>query len=466
MAWNTPGAGAMLLILLYTTSYFGDPGLPGANPSEPLGWWGWFDQGQYLRSARAFARLDLSADAHWYPPGYALMGAPFVRWSPAHPFVLVNVACLLACFAGYLSFARRAGVESRAAAPLFVACVGLTPGMMRQWTVPWNTSPAAALTWLLLAAVAAHREGTRRPGLSAFAVGALAAAIPLCRPSDAVVAGLCVLAGGTTRTWRRDIGWIGLGAAGPLLSYAVLHGLIYGPAPSAYMIVSGEIGFSLHAWGWKAVTLLLDPAPWYAEGGGLLQRAPYLALVPAGMAFAAFRPSREAGPLRLLAAAVAVHVVLYVSYVDLVPSGMWRFLNVHYFKWAIPAGGLLAWVALREAWRETPGRVAILGSILLTGVTLVPVPVAPDAPARMLVFSGPRPRFEDVYFAPLDLQDRLGPMRNIADMRVIPAPEGLRLLAIRRDFAGGERLEGWPAPLRYAAAIRFGWPGWLRHRSH
>src|SRR5688572_14219211 len=54
----------------------------GAYPYKPIapntGGENFWDQGQYLKSAAAFARGELSADQHWYPTGYALLVAPFV----------------------------------------------------------------------------------------------------------------------------------------------------------------------------------------------------------------------------------------------------------------------------------------------------------------------------------------------------------------------------------------------------
>ena len=52
----------------------------------------WFDQGMYLRSARAFAAGDLDPRLHWYPPLYSLLAAPFVGLLPSAPFFAVNLA--------------------------------------------------------------------------------------------------------------------------------------------------------------------------------------------------------------------------------------------------------------------------------------------------------------------------------------------------------------------------------------
>ena len=74
---NAPVAGAVLLSLLYVYNYLAYYALPGNQPAHSEGWWGWWDQSQFLKSTLALGRLDFSADQHWYPLGYAMLGVPF-----------------------------------------------------------------------------------------------------------------------------------------------------------------------------------------------------------------------------------------------------------------------------------------------------------------------------------------------------------------------------------------------------
>jgi hypothetical protein len=107
---NPTLTGGAFLTLLYFWRYLGFRLLPGNLQAVPEGWWSWFDQSKYIESARALAALDFGAARHWYPVGYALLGAPFTSWSPAHPFVFVDLAALLATFASFQAFARRLNV--------------------------------------------------------------------------------------------------------------------------------------------------------------------------------------------------------------------------------------------------------------------------------------------------------------------------------------------------------------------
>ncbi|MBO1073067.1 hypothetical protein [Roseomonas marmotae] len=468
--------GAALLVVLYAWSYFSLPPLPGNDAAHALGWLGWFDQSRHLESARALAQGDLSPARHWYPLGYALLTAPFALWSPGHSFVVVNLASLLLCYAGFLAFSARAGVAPGWAALVFLFSL-LVPGpFLGQWTIPWNTSPTSALIWLLLAQVAAHLQGARRP----LPIGLLAAAIPLIRPTEALVAALCVLAAILSdlrhrpRHPLRDLGLLLLGGLLPVVAYAALHLRIYGFQPSPYMLASREMGFSFHALGLKAYTLLLDPAPWFQDGRGLLQRAPYLALALAG-GVVAWAHSRLLGLLALL---IAVHTGLYLAYTDLLPTGFWRFLNYHYFKWAIPGATLLGFVLLRDLlrWRRAPAfplaPLALLLSLPLLSLHLLPERQAEDAPARMIFFPGTPQDWSEVYFGRFALRDAEGEMHNFREMRVMPVPGGFRVFALRRPFQGPVQwvappagLQAGAAPEYYGALPGLGRPCWLRLRG-
>jgi hypothetical protein len=245
---------------------------------------------------------------------------------------------------------------------------------------------------------------------------------------------------------RRLPDWARVAAAAVLVlaPIVVLHLVIYGPAQSPYMRNSAGIGFTLYDLGWKTYVLLLDPYPWFLDGIGLARRIPWLALALAGLVPALFRGAKD----RVLAATLLLHAVLYISYVDLLPTGLWRFLNVHYFVWALPGWALLAALLLRDLARPgralaRPGRARWIAAASLPATALllclraVPVPAADDAPAKALDFAGPTPGFAASYFGDdLALHVELGDLHNFTGMRVLPTPHGVRVIALRRAFTG------------------------------
>lgn len=480
-----PGAaGAAALTACYLWCLLGDRYLPGNDSQYPLGWWGWFDQGKYLDSAQSLMRGALMPDRHWYPLGYSIFAAPFTLWSHGHPFLPVNLGSLLLCYTGFLAFARRAGVERGWAVALFLLATAGSRTLFEGWIVPWSTIPAAALIWLLLAATAAHIQGDRRPLL----IGLLAAAIPLVRPTELLLGAPCVLAAITAslprpaaqtrvardtqprRTWLPDLALLTAGGLMVAVPYGLLHWRIYGLAASPYMEMSTGLGFTPYDLGWKAYTILADPRDWFLDGRGLLWQAPWAALALAGLAVA-WAHGRAVG---LLAVLIVLHTLLYLSYVDLLPTGLWRFFNVHYWQWALPGLALLAFLAGRDLlrWRRAPlfplAPLAVAASVPLLLLHPVPVEVPAGVPAKMLAYAGPPPGFIEAYFTELALRDSVGEMHGFGDLRAIPLIGGMRVYALRRPFGGDPAWvtppPGWPGgtPVRYGIAWRLGVPCWTR----
>ena len=140
--------GLLALLALYAHYDWLDPLRPtSAALSE--GWWSFSDQGRYLTDTLAWAAGDLAAAKHHYLPGYPLLGVPFVRLTPANPFLLPDAACLL------LSLWLTAGIaaeltprwrSARALGALAFLLTAAIPATMEVWVMPWTTTPAAALT--------------------------------------------------------------------------------------------------------------------------------------------------------------------------------------------------------------------------------------------------------------------------------------------------------------------------------
>ena len=475
--------GALVLAVLYTALYLAHPSLPGNRGDEPLGWWGWFDQSQYIRSARHLGARDLAAGAHWYPLGYALLAAPFTRLMPIHPFFFVDLAALLAAYAGFVSFARLVSVPAPVGVLLFLLTGAASSRIALSWVEPWNSTASAGAIWLLLALTAAQLAATddetprRRLGRLA-AIGLLGTAIVAIRPTDAFIpvlwvggAALRAVLSGRAR-WA-DAAALGAGAGVVAIPFAILYLAIYGPQPSEYMRHSRTLGFAFAELPWKIVILLLQPRPWFPTGAALAARLPWLVPSFAGMVpavLAARGATRLA--LALLASSIGLYWALFFSYIDLLPPGLWRYRNIHYFKWTWPGLGLFAFLWLRAL--AGPARKVAIASLavvfLLMCVRLTPILVAESAPARMIQFAAGSRDWHDVYFGDYRLADSAGEMTNVADMRGMPDASGLRVIALRRPFAGAVRfvdshaaraIEPGPPLRRWAARVGLGYPCWL-----
>jgi len=478
-----PLAGGVFLVLLYIGFYLANPALPGNNLAYPQGWWGWWDQSQYIESARAMRVFDLSPAKHWFPLGYSLLAAPFTGVLPMHPFFFVDLAGLLISYVAFQSFALRLGVARPWSALVFVLAAAADPRLAETWAVPWNTTVSAALIWMAFACMAAQlavpSQALDRWRLFRFAVfGLLLGAIPLVRPTDALVAAICGATLVAAELWWKRARWqdavaLCLGGAVVLLPYALLYLRIYGPHLTGYMLQSRQLGFAYAQLPWKTYVLLVEPHPWFPNGVSLLARFPWIALTLAAVVPVLWRLR---GPARLmaamLAAAIAAYCILFFSYVDLLPTGLWLYGNVHYFQWVFPGVGLFAFLLLRELW--SGDRRLAVGSLIVTllvlSVRIEAVPAGDDIPARMLQFPGVTGGWADTYFAQAALQDAKGNLANIYDMRMLPDGEGSRAVALRREFSGpvqwvqGGKPNPFAAqgrPLRWGERLTLGYPCWL-----
>ena len=466
---------AVILIVRYTVVYLADPARPGNNLTYPKGWFGWFDQSMMLRSTVALAQGSLDPLQHHYALGYSLLGLPFYLVSPNNAFFAIDLLSLLAAFAGFIALGRRLNLSGAVSAVLFACSTMSAPILFRQWVLPWNTTPVAACLWLLLATVAAWLDGRRRP----VSVGLLMGVVVVCRPSDAVILLPCVgaLVWAERHDWRRGLAAaarVAAGAAAVVAPVVALHVAIYVRAESPYMASSAKIGFTLSDFAWKSYVLFVDPFPWFAESEGILQRSPWVALGLMGLLAALFRGLKD----RVLAATLIVHAVLYIAYVDLLPFGLWRFNNIHYFAWAYPGYALMAGLLARDlvrprvAWTRWTGLGAIAAMTIVLSVRITPSPARAGQAAKVVDFAGDMPPFlETVFLAPLQLRDADGPLTFWREFRAYPYPGGVRVYAMRRDMVGTvewapghapQGFEGAAPTARWVPRMRLVWPPiWL-----
>ncbi|MBN2970486.1 hypothetical protein JW805_00460 [Roseomonas aeriglobus] len=426
--------------------------LNGVPFQAPPLWMTWFDQSRYFASATAFAHGNLSAEAHWYPLAYPLLAAPIAWLSSTNPFMPLDLVLYVVTGGAVRRVAARLGIGTWPAVLCFVLTTLIDASVARGWVDPWTTTLSAALIWTLadraLQIIDASPGGVP-PGQAAV-FGTVAAAIPLVRPVDAIVSLACVavvlIAVIRQRRLTAGLAWavIASGAA-VVASYALLHLAIYGARPTPYMVAAARTGFIWSDIGWKAYVLLIHARPWFPDTQALFERMPWILVGGAGLIVAAIdgtAAERRAIGLLLLMTLPVGGVML--TYADLQPPGLWRFGNIHYFKWSLPLFGLGVVLALRQAW--APGRprwrvVAMtLACLLPMGLRVVPQPVSAATPARMLTFAGDTGRaWDEAYFAPVVLDDAGGAMANINDFHQVPDATGQRMIAVSRLFRGAAR---------------------------
>jgi hypothetical protein len=464
---------------------------PGAllHPSR-VRWHGWWDQSLYDRSALAFGHLDLSPVEHYYPFLYSLIAAPFGLLWPGMAFFIPNLTCFLLAFEGFRRVARELSISAGAAALLFGFGTLLLGWQAAQWIIPWSTTLSAALLWLALGLLAEFRI-SRHPRQAA-PFGALIMAIPFTRPGDAPAAALIGLGGLACMAVRRDgrtVRWAVVGGSATLAALGGLYLAIYGVQATSYMRLSAAYGYDFAVFGWRAEMLLSSPRAWFDGGTGLIEALPWLPIGAAGMLWLAWMGVAERRILPIvLAASTTLYLVLMLAYNDMLPPSLWRFNNVHYFKWLFPAYALAAALLLRRAVHRPAVLLALVPILALSAVRTVPVPAAPETPARMLLFAAPAGAEENpLYFAASLVTDRRGLQHNIFDYRQVRTGAIVRMFALQHRFAGDERWIGngandpnwprvdhaqdnnvvlagpWPRRpyARFTSRVAVGYPYWL-----
>jgi hypothetical protein len=464
--------GAYALVALYAAYYFADTASPGNRVEYPLGWWGWWDQSQYLASTRNLLNGNLTSQGHWYPLGYSILAAPFVAVWPIHGFFFLDLGCLLLAYAGFLAFTCRIGISRIPALLIFLVTTFAYPSIAETWAEPWTSTLSAALIWSLLGcAVALMQDEWQR--WRVLLSGLLAASLPLVRPPDLILGMIVIvvvliarMSAGLLRF--RDLGWLGIGAAAVTLPYFALYLIIYGPHPTPYMDVVRDVGFVFSRLGWKTYVLLIGPRPWYPFGQPLLAVFPWLVMSLAEILLTIIgNKQNHRLILMLLIVLIVVHWTLYFAFTDLLPSGIWRFHLIHYLKWTLPALGLFAWLFVERVWRRPRWYQAVSPAILvlLLSIRMSPERASALENAEMVQFPGQQLSLQETYLREWQFHDNEGGF-GMLGARALPDSQGFRILPQRRGIVGelgwsnGPVSPGGPE-IRWKSHVSFGYPCWL-----
>ena len=328
--------------------------LQASRPSDPpagFGWWSGWDQSWYLQAALAWARWDLDPGSHWYPPGYPVLGALFSRLTPADPFMLPDLFCMVGALWVVAAIAAQLGVGRTAGVWLFVGSSALNEAVLRAWVVPWTTTPEAALLLLCVLGAVRFMSGLR-PGDAALA-GLAAGATLAFRPADAAgVGGVCAAAMAIhlLRRWpgtQRAAAVVAAGAASamvPAALFGLAHLALNGWQPDRYVKMSATVGFEWRLLPLRWVLIMVDPRPLFMTGIGLAQVfwwiVPGVAGIAACLLAHAGRDRRFA--TAIVAAAMMLDVAMFLCYRDLHPHYLWDNGVYHYFKWTLPLFAVFA----------------------------------------------------------------------------------------------------------------------------
>jgi hypothetical protein len=373
--------GGVVAVQLVLYHFF--PAVPSHDPAG--GWEHWWDQSQYLRSARAFLELDLSEANHWYPIGYSLLAVPFLRLF-ADPFFVPNLVAFIV-FAGafhryFKPMIGTSGVAIAFFGALLFPLVTLIPFpfpniLWMQFVMPWNTIPIAAIFMCLLCMVRDLRpdDSFWKDFLTGVLVGAVVAIKPAeLLPLSIIGAGWLIITLRTCeRAWRR----LGAAAAGTLIVGAPVLALsfrIHGGISSPYTRVVDSIGMQFGDFGERATNIFLDAGPSYGDAhSALIQVLPWFPLLaPLALVGAVLRPRMLLAPVALCVAEMFV----YLAYNDFSPLNFLHFHLIHYLVWTFPVIAA-AGMATALSARHYPKQLVACGVAVAIGCGIASLRVTP-----------------------------------------------------------------------------------------
>lgn len=359
-------------IIWYLIGYLSHPVLPGANQTWPLGWWGWWDQGCYWRSAQELAQFKLTRANYWYPLGYPLIGAVFFRLMPSHAFLIPDLLCFLGILILFNRICREF-VSPWESVALGVAALLLPRTILiNALVVPWNSTPAHLMIYCVIVLLAFCRPRPVNFVIAAF----LAALMPWFR-ADGLICLVPVFAAHFWEDLRRGeirkcVTKIVFSAVLVSLSVGMITAVnhtIFGEATTPYMQRVSTVGCSLKGVARKAYSIFVSASPmWHHAGPMLLQRFPYLLLVVPGIVYLLTRYSmKHLGWIGAIGASIG----FYLAFNDFEAHNVFKYLLIHYWAWWIPLATLLAYLGLVKSWKVLKVWGVLISSLpclLLVGV--------------------------------------------------------------------------------------------------
>lgn len=349
---------------------------PSWQPGGHEGWLAWWDQGQYHLEAGELAHGELKPNPYWI--GYPALGAVFYRLLPRHPFLIPDLAMVLAIVGVFYAAARR--YMSRLEAVLMVYVFLWFDPFLRDecLVVPWNTLPAYTTYFVLIYLLALRASP---PRLGHFALGAVLAGVAaLARPTETVALALVFLPPlvrlGSWKERAAAAGCLGIAMLAVVALTAAINEHLYHALKSPY--IAGESGKLNGAnYGVKAYQFFADSRFLTGDGAlpagtrppSVLSRYPEFLFVLPGLLFL-LRDRGWAAAGGMLAAGFTLgFYLLYFPFDN--PPYAWSYGQWHYVAWIFPWLGLATYLTFRKAFGVLPRRLffAALGLPFL--VTLV-----------------------------------------------------------------------------------------------
>lgn len=360
-------AGLLTVLITFLIIYLNHEVLPSSRTALPNGWFLWWDQGQYYKTAIDLSNANILPSSYWH--GYPALGAIFIKLLPAHPFLPSTVIGIAALYLSLYTALRNFASNPESAGISAVLLVTPLAIFRTSFVEPWNTLPPH-VTFSFLAAALIFRK----PTLAACTVGSLLTAYTItCRPSDALFLSILWLGGALNLSaYRAKLTALSVHFAACCLAIAVLitiNLITYGSWSSPYISNSGG-NFNWSDIPFRAYQLFIDGTVLSGESSlpvgtvmsSFLGLCPWLVFALPGLysAFPLF-----GARLWWFIASSTTYVVFYLGFNFVAnPGHFWSYSLYHYCAVLVPWFGFFSYIGVRNAHTMKLRRFLPLASIL------------------------------------------------------------------------------------------------------
>jgi len=463
----------IIIAILYTYFYLSNPALPGNNLANPLGWWGWFDQGEYLKGVKAFATHNYSIHNFFYPPLYTLLGSLFYKFLPNHFYFFIDLFSLLILIYFFVKLAENFIGEKWAIVIVFFGLFSKYIVFV-QYVIPWTTTPTAALISIALYYLYKINISIDIKPKYFFLyqfifVISTSLVIPL-RPLDSAIVFISLYPFYIYTVFKHMMYFknkliyfysLLINLLGGSIGLIILFGFnyfIYKDIWGGYLSHSSDLGFSFFNFPfifYKFNTFFIDSYNLnFISNGTFLENFPWLYLSLFSMFYFVFFGKFI---IKVISTLIIIYFIMYLPFHDLLINGLWKYLNIHYFKWLFPYAAFLAFYFILIVYKQYKSKkykvIAISFSLLTVFILLLQyqfkinyikkssyiletpnsISIYNSSSKKIdgIDFYGISNSFNDIYFGNQRIVlDNKKILKRVKDFRIIPAPFGMRLLFI------------------------------------
>ena len=404
--WNICFIASMLIIsFFWLIVYQSHPAAPPPlGTHSGIGWWGWFDQNQYLQITKQFISADYFNPQKYYPPLYpAIASITSGLLGITSAYIITDLAlCLL--FFGTLFYLFKKYLNPLIVLGSVALAYGATSIAYEQWVIPWTTNLSSVLLISISYLASQEYQNRDRQNIGllngrASISFAMTGFMIWVRPFEIIPAGiLCIgliafqLKSRLSKTKEsspsKKISNLLQLLLAPLLSFAIVVLLYaiynlktFGSFEPSYSKTINSMGFSPWDIGFKFISLVTNSSAYGLSDGHLSYHLPLF--VPLALLSIASLFFLE-WPLKFLVLAALTSFTSYLTFNDLVPTGLFTFNNLHYFTWSIAVIGISAISSLKIIIQKSKHQQSFREKQLplLTGaVVLISIVVLHKSPA-------------------------------------------------------------------------------------